>query len=213
MGPIANSGAFNLGFVTMPIIVQQMGNDQVFGFLWFFLLFVAGVTSSISLALPAIAFLEDEFNLTRREACTIFGVVTFTLCQPVIFFYGNGVLGEMDFWGTSFCLVIFATAEAILFAWVFGMERAWTELHAGSDIRIPRIYRFIIKFVTPLFLLTILGVWLWQDWPDVIMLRSITPEDMPFVVITRIGLFSLFALLSLLVWIVWRRRPKQEGNQ
>jgi len=107
--------------------------------MWFFLLFLAGLTSSISLALPAIAFLEDEFNLSRREAATIFGVVTFILTQPVIFFYGNGVLGEMDFWGTSVSLVVFATIEAILFGWVFGMDRAWTEMHEGSDIRIPGV--------------------------------------------------------------------------
>jgi hypothetical protein len=59
---------------------------------------LAGVTSSISLALPAVAFLEDEFNLTRKEASVVFAVVTFILCQPVIFFLGNGVLDEMDFW-------------------------------------------------------------------------------------------------------------------
>ena len=114
--------------------------------------------------------LEDEFNMTRREASIIFAVVTFVLCQPVIFFLGNGVLGEMDFWGTDVCLVAFATIEAILFGWVFGMDRAWTELHTGSDIRIPTIYRFIIRFVTPLMLMTILGIWIWQKWKSQIFL-------------------------------------------
>ncbi|MHC4883189.1 MAG: sodium-dependent transporter [Planctomycetota bacterium] len=199
---------FNLGFVTMPLILQQMAFGQLFGFLWFFLLFVAGVTSSISLALPAIAFLEDEFNLTRREASIIFAAVTFVLCQPAIFFIGNGVLDEMDFWGTSVCLVVFATIEAILFGWVFGMDKAWKELHTGSDIRIPGIYRFIIKYITPLFLLTILSVWVKQKWIDVIMMRSVAPENKSLVMMTRIGLFGLMAFLALMVWIVWKRRPE-----
>jgi SNF family Na+-dependent transporter len=197
---------FNLGFVTMPLILQQMAFGQLFGFLWFFLLFVAGVTSSISLALPAIAFLEDEFNLTRREASIIFAAVTFILCQPAIFFIGNGVLDEMDFWGTSVCLVVFATIEAILFGWVFGMDKAWKELHTGSDIRIPGIYRFIIKYITPLFLLTILSVWVKQKWIDVIMMRGVAPENKSLVMMTRIGLFGLMAFLALMVWIVWKRR-------
>jgi SNF family Na+-dependent transporter len=115
---IAGQGIFDIGFITMPLILGKMAYGQVFGFLWFFLLFVAGVTSSISLAQPAIAFMEDEFNLTRREASVLFAVVTFLLCQPVIFFLGNGVLGEMDFWGTTVCLVVFATVEVILFGWV-----------------------------------------------------------------------------------------------
>ena len=49
-------------------------------------------------------------------------------------FIGKGVLGELDFWGGNFFLILFGTVEVILFAWVFGMDRAWTELHAGSDI-------------------------------------------------------------------------------
>ncbi len=210
---IASQGIFDLGFVTMPMVLQKMAYGQFFGFLWFFLLFIAGVTSSISLAMPAIAFLEDEFNLTRREACIIFAVVTFVLCQPVIFFYGNGVLGEMDFWATSVCLVIFATVEAVLFAWVFGMERAWTELHVGSDITIPRVYRFIIKYVTPLFLITILVVWLIQDWKDVVLMKNVPPENIPFVLITRVGLLGLFAFLSILVWIAWRRRQGRQYRE
>lgn len=205
---ITEQSPFDLGFVTMPLILQQMAFGRFFGFLWFFLLFVAGVTSSISLAMPAVAFLEDEFNLTRREASTIFAVVTFVLCQPVIFFLGNGVLGEMDFWGTDVCLVAFATIEAVLFGWVFGMDRAWTELHAGSDIRIPTIYRFIIRFVTPLMLMTILGIWIWQKWKSQIFLEGVESANKPFVLLTRVGLLGLFVFLLLMIWMVWKRRQE-----
>jgi len=179
-----------------------------FGFLWFFLLFIAGVTSSISLALPAVAFLEDEFNLNRREAVAVFAVVAFLMCQPVIFFVDDGVLDEMDFWGGTVGLVVFGTIEAILFAWVFGMERAWTELHVGSDIRIPRFYRWIIRFVTPTFLLAILGVWLWQDWWDMIVMKNVTAEHKPFVIMTRIGLLGVFVFLAMMVYLAWKRRPR-----
>jgi SNF family Na+-dependent transporter len=210
---ISSQNAFNLGFVTMPLIFQKMAYGQVFGCLWFFLLFIAGLTSSISLATPAIAFLEDEFNLTRREATTIFGVVTFILTQPVIFFFDKGVLGEMDFWGTSVCLVVFATIQAILFAWVFGMDRAWTELHEGSDIRIPNVYRLIIKYVTPLMLMTILGIWAWQEWRGVLLMESVKEANRPFVLLTRIGLGGLFVFLLLMVWVVWKRRPETKEVQ
>jgi NSS family neurotransmitter:Na+ symporter len=208
---------FNLGFVTMPLVLQKVAFGQLFGFLWFFLLFIAGVTSSISLALPAIAFLEDEFNLSRREAGIVFAAVTFILCQPAIFFLGNGVLGELDFWGTSVCLVVFATIEAILFGWVFGMDRAWKELHTGSDIRIPGIYRFIIKFITPAFLLLILTSWAADQWIDVILMRKVAPENFNLIVMTRIGLLGLLLFLVLIVWIVWKRRghavPASETEQ
>ncbi len=212
---IAAGGAFNLGFVTMPLVMQKIAFGNIFGFMWFMLLFLAGITSSISLAQPAIAFMEDEFNFSKKKASWVFGLVTFVLCQPAIFFLSRGVVDELDFWGGTFCLVLFATVESILFAWVFGMEKAWTEMHVGSDITIPRIYRFIIKYITPAFLLFILGFWLWQDWIDVVLMKNVPKENVPFVLATRIGLLIFFAVLAFLVWHIWqkKRQKQKEGMQ
>ena len=98
---------------------------------------MAGITSSVSLAQPAVAFLEDEFNLSRKRAVLIFGAVAFVLCHPAIFFLKNGVVDELDFWGGTFCLVVFATVEVVLFSWVFGMDKAWAEVHHGADMKVP----------------------------------------------------------------------------
>lgn len=212
MAEIAKGGVFNLGFVTMPLILQKLAYGNFFGFAWFFLLFIAGITSSISLGQPAVAFLMDEFNLARRKAVMIFMAVTFILAQPAIFFLGRGVLDELDFWGGSFFLVVFATVETILFAWVFGMDRAWSELHTGSDITIPRVYRFIIKYVTPVFLLCILGSWLVEDWLPVMMLEGVKGEDLPFVLGTRLGLLLLFLVLVVMVRQSWKRRKMTEKS-
>jgi SNF family Na+-dependent transporter len=206
---IAKQGAFDLGFVTMPLVLGKFPLAPVFGFLWFGLLFLAGITSSVSLAQPAIAFLEDEFDITRQKSVKIFGVVSFFLCQPAIFFLGRGVVNELDFWGGTFCLVLFATVETILFAWVFGMDRAWEEIHHGADMRVPRIYKFIIKFVTPLFLLTILGFWIYQEGLPTLFLKGASDVDKPYIFWTRIGLIGLFIALAVLVKIAWRRRAKE----
>ena len=142
---IAAGSSFNLGFVTMPLVMEKIAFGNIFGFMWFMLLFLAGVTSSISLAQPAIAFLEDEFNFSKKKACGVFGIVTFVLCQPGIFWLSRGVVDELDFWGGTFCLVLFATIEGVLFAWVFGMEKAWTELHVGSDIKSRRFTGLLLN--------------------------------------------------------------------
>jgi NSS family neurotransmitter:Na+ symporter len=207
---IARSGVFNLGFVTMPLVLNQLPWAEIFGFIWFFLLFLAGITSSISLAQPAIAFLEDEFNIGRKRAVLIFAVISFILCQPAIFFLGRGVVDELDFWGGTFFLVLFATIETILFAWVFGMEKAWDEIHKGADMRVPRIYKFIIKYITPSFLFFILGMWFWQEWRPIIFMKNVSLADKPFIVGTRLGLLFIFLLLAFLVKIAWRRRTMQE---
>jgi len=169
---------------------------------------LAGITSSVSLAQPAVAFLEDEFNINRRKAVSIFGVASFILCQPAVFLLGRGVVNELDFWGGTFCLVLFATVEIILFAWVFGMERAWQEIHHGADMPVPKIYKFIIKYVTPLFLFTILGFWLFQDGIPVILMKNISASDKPFVLATRIFLIFIFLTLSIMVKMAWRKKRR-----
>jgi hypothetical protein len=69
----------------------------------------------------------------------------------------------MDFWAGTFGLVVFAMIEVILFAWIFGMKRAWAEMNAGADIRIPKIFKFIIRFVTPVYLIGLLVFWSIQE--------------------------------------------------
>jgi len=203
---IAASGTFNLGFVTMPLVLGRLPFAEFFGFCWFFLLFLAGITSSVSLAQPAIAFLEDEFDINRKKAVTIFAVITFILCQPAIFFLKNGVVDELDFWGGTFCLVVFALIETILFAWVFGMEKAWDEIHHGAQMKIPVMYKFVIKYITPLFLSFILGWWLLNEWLPIIFMKNIVDADKPYVLGTRIALAAFFVLLAVLVNIAWRKK-------
>jgi SNF family Na+-dependent transporter len=203
---IANSGSFNLGFVTMPQIFNKIPWGSLFGFFWFFMLFLAGLTSSVSISQPAVAFLEDEFNISRKKAVTIFSIVSFFLCLPAMLFIHRGVLDDLDFWGANFFIVLGATIEIILLAWVFGIDRAWEEMHLGAKMKLPRIFKFIIKYVTPTFLLVILGYWFVNDWWRVITMADVPPENVPFVLGIRIVLLVFFILLCVLVWKAWQNR-------
>ncbi len=59
---------------------------------------------------------------------------------------------EYDYWSGTVSLVVFALAEVIIFGWVFGIDKAWHEVTHGADIKIPTIFKFFIKWVTPLFI-------------------------------------------------------------
>jgi len=208
MREVAASGAFNLGFVTMPFIFSKISLGALFSFLWFFLLFLAGLTSSISLIEPAVAFIRDDFQIERRKSAMIVGGVAFILCQPAIFFLGHGVLDELDFWGGTFCLVLFGTIESILFAWTFGIDRAWNEIHRGAQLHIPRVYKWIIKYITPAFLLVILGTWIMQQGWSTMIMENVRAEDAPYVLFTRLGLLSLLVVLASLVHI-WHKKTSR----
>ena len=203
---IAQGGAFNLGFVTMPLIFGKIHFGMLYAFLWFALLFLAGLTSSVSLAQPAISFMEDEFGMNKKKAVTAFSIISFILCQPVIFFLGRGFLNELDFWGGTFCLVLFATIETILFTWVFGMDKAWKEMHKGAMMSVPRIYRLIIKYVTPLFLILILGSWLYQEGIPTILMKNVPAANIPYVASARIMLVLMFLAFAAAVRAAWRKR-------
>lgn len=206
---IAQSGIFNLGFITMPLVINKMPMPAVFGGIWFLLLFLAGITSSISMALPAIAFLEDEFNISRKKAVTIFSLVAFFIMQIPIFFLKHGVVDEFDFWAGTVCIVAFGLIETILFVWVFGIEKAWTEIHHGSDIVIPKIYKFIMRYITPLFLGIIFITWVVQKAKDVIFMQAVAPVDKPYILLVRIVLILLMVTIGIGIKLSWRKKGRK----
>ncbi|MEW6049650.1 MAG: sodium-dependent transporter [Candidatus Zixiibacteriota bacterium] len=206
---IATSGSFNLGFVTMPQIFAGIPGGAVYGGLWFLMLFLAGVTSSVSLAQPAVAFMEDEFNWTRQKAVKIFGAAAFVLCQPAVWFLHRGVLDDLDFWGGTVVIVLGATFESVLLAWVFGIDKAWEELHHGHSMKVPGMFKYIIKYVTPTALLVMVAWWLVTEWWKVITMVGLPEANLPFVLGIRLVLLALFALLCVAVYHAWKGRKEE----
>lgn len=152
----ANVG-FQMGFQTMPTLFQHWGPLlAVFaGVAWFGLLFFAGITSSLAMGQPVMAFFQDHFKMERTKSAYYFGIITLLLGLWCIFFYGYGAFGEFDDWSGTFALVVFALLESIAFSWVFGIEKGWEEINRGADIKIPTFFKFVIKYITPLFLLAV----------------------------------------------------------
>jgi len=197
---IAQGGAFSLGFITMPMIFGHMGGGAVMGFLWFFLLFLAGITSSVSLIQPAVAFLEDELGLNRQSAVTLLGAVGFCITLFVVLTIAYGSLDEMDFWGGTVLPVVSATIEIIIFAYFLGVRKGFEEMHHGADMKVPKLYRYVIRYITPTYLIAILVVWGYQEWISVVFMRNISdPMQFRFVLLTRILLLLIFGTLILLI--------------
>jgi SNF family Na+-dependent transporter len=151
---IAKQGAFMLGFVSLPAVFSNMEAGQFFGFLWFFLLFIAGITSSVAILQPMIAFLEDEYGFNRKTAVLLTAIIVFIGAQAVVFL--NGFLDEMDFWAGTFFVIVLGLFEVILFYWVYDAKKAWEEINRGGLITVPKIYFYIVRYITPIFLLALL---------------------------------------------------------
>jgi len=162
------------------------------------LLFFAGLTSVVALSQPVVAFFEDEFGWERKKSVIVLGAVFFVSAHLPIFV--NGALDEMDFWAGTFGLVILALMEMIIFFWIFGADRAWEEITRGAHIKIPRFFFYIMKYVTPAFLILILAAWSYQQLP------SVLAKGDTGVWVTR-GFLALLLLAHIVaVRIAWKRR-------
>jgi len=168
LGVTGISGAigstFALGFNVLPLVFSEMPAGSFFGFLFFFLLFLAAVTSSLSMLQPGIAFLESAMNINRKQSVAILGFVTGMGCLFVIYFSKDlKALDTMDFWIGTFLIYILATIQIVVFAWVMGIPEGFEEAHKGASFRIPAFFGFIMKFVTPVFLLAIFFFWISEN--------------------------------------------------
>jgi SNF family Na+-dependent transporter len=160
---IARSGSFAIGMISMPEILRNLPGLEFFGTIWFLLLFFAAFTSSVAVAQPVVAFLQDEARLPRGAAASLVGVFWLVGTIPVIYFFKYGLFNEFDLWAGTIGLVVFSAIEAVLFSWVYGAERGWKEMHRGAQIRVPRVFFYIIKYVTPVALILVLVGWVYQD--------------------------------------------------
>jgi len=158
--------SIGLGFYTLPVIFEYLPVGALFGFLWFLLLFLAAITSSLSMLQPAIAFLEEGFGLGRRASVTILGLVTATGSLFVVYFSKDlAALDVMDFWVGQVLIFTLATVTVIVFGWVVGVDRGLAEAHRGAEMRIPRVFRFVIKYLCPAYLLVIFAGFLSLNAP------------------------------------------------
>lgn len=224
---IAGQGAVSLGFITMPMIFNSMtflgmNIGNLFQIMWFILLFIGGVTSSVSILQPGISFLEDELQLKRKSSVTALAAVTLLYSLLVILGFNAGAADEIDLWGFQFSLLAFGTIEAILFAWILGADEGWKEINRGADIKIPLFFKFLIKYVTPTFLIGLLVLWFTiGGGMDLILLKNVKTQvvqvmglemtNKTFIVLMRLSLLLLLGIVNLLIYTTWKYKQQNDG--
>ena len=197
--------SFALGFQALPNVFAQMPGGPLFGFLWFFMLFVAALTSSVSMLQPVIAFFEEGFGLKRHASVAVLGLIAAFGCGYVLYFSKNmTALDTFDFWVGSVLIFILALFQAILYGWVFGIDRGEIEAHRGAHLRIPRFVQWMLKYVVPIYLLTIFFFFCKENvlgkngYAEKIWHDSVTGQSILFIAV-------IFSFLTIMVHIAGRR--------
>jgi len=208
--------SFALGFQVLPVVFMHMPGGRFFGFIWFFMLFLAAVCSSLSMLQPAIAFLEESLHIGRRASCAILGLVTVPGSLFVIYFSkGLTALGTIDFWVGSLLVFILATLEVFLFAWVFGAERGAAYAREGAQMRLPRSFTFMIKYVTPAYLLFVFSAWAIYNLPGEI--KSFQESNVKLYSVLMIAGVTVFLLMLIGIagkrWAAESREAASAGSR
>ena len=215
---VSNS-LFSLGFIALPNVFAEMWMGQFFGFMFFFLLFLAAVTSSLSMLQPGIAFLEEAIGIGRRASVAILGIVTIMGMFFVVYFSKElKALDTLDYWIANLFIVLLALIQMVLFGWVLGIKKGMAEMEEGAEIKLPPGLGFVIKYVSPIFLITLFTWWIWdsfvkpiargQGMPDRINDLLTNPvAQMSVGLIALVGLF--FVLLTGEAKRRWARKESQ----
>ncbi len=171
-------GTFGLGFNTLPIVFAHMGKAGNFiGAVWFLMLFIAAITSSISMYQPSLAFFRESLGWDKRKATTLMVSICVIASFLVMYYSKDGIFwSTIDDWVGTFMIFVLAMVQIICFSWVFGIERGWKEAHVGAHMNIPWFYKFIMKWVTPLYLIVVFAAFCWQNLGD--WVRSVAAEPL-----------------------------------
>ncbi|MGO1468859.1 MAG: sodium-dependent transporter [Tissierella sp.] len=155
------SDGAGLVFITLPNVFNQMPGGYIFSIMFFALLALAALTSTISLLEVVVAYLVDSLKMARKRA----SILAFTGITLVGFFasLSNGPLAHLDFFGNNFFdfldettanyfLTTAALISVIFVGWFMDKGRIKGQLSNEGKFSIgyESIYFAIIKYVAPI---------------------------------------------------------------
>jgi hypothetical protein len=123
--------------------------------------------------------------------------------------YNASGIHEWDYWAGTFGLVILALVETVIFVWIFGPNNAWNELHEGASIRIPRIFKLIITYVTPVFLIVMMLWWTKVEAIPTLMMENVSEAQKPVRIASRLVMVGILILQIVLVRMAWARKARK----
>ena len=152
-------------FVTIPYIFSQLPLGSVLAVLFFFVLFVAAITSSISLLEVVVAYLIEEFKLKRRNAViTVVLVVTLigvfcSLSQGVLSdvkIFGLNIFDLLDYTSANILIPLGAMLIVLFAGWRMSKADFIDEITSGGERKVKAWYLTVIlmsiKYLAPVII-------------------------------------------------------------
>ena len=158
---IRPTAGMGLVFNTLPMIFNQMTGGYIFCIIFFVLLAVAALTSTISLLEVIVAYFVEELRLSRRLATLIAGVACMAVgvfaslslkSDSALRVAGMSFFDGLDFLSAKILLPVGAFFIVLFVGWRMGKSAFFKEITNEGTLKlsIKSVIYFIIKFVAPL---------------------------------------------------------------
>lgn len=156
-----------LAFIVFPQIINELpGLNDLFGFLFFGALTVAGLTSAISIAEVCITAVREKFDLSRKKAVSWVCGISFLVSMIYVTSGGLNFLDIVDYAVNQFGIVFAGLVEVILLAWFYKLATFRDHINELSDLRIGTWWDICLKVITPIVLLVMGGMNLYNEIVD-----------------------------------------------
>ncbi|TFH36019.1 MAG: hypothetical protein E4G95_06235 [Bacteroidia bacterium] len=152
---------FGLVFIVLPNIFEQMAGGYFFSILFFILLAIAALTSTVSVLEVVVAYFSEELNMSRKRATIIGSVaISFIGIFATLSFGPLGkfklldrtIFGWFDFLSANILLPLGAICIVLFVGWFLGKKTVKDELSNDGTVKLPflNIFMWIVKLVAPL---------------------------------------------------------------
>ena len=160
------TGGAGLMFMTLPKVFDMMPMGNIIGLVFFVLVLLAALTSTISLMEAIVSIFMDKLGTSRKK--TVIGVTLFCFLLGIPSSLGNGIWGGIkllgmdfltffDYISNSVMMPILAIGSCILVGWFTGTKVLEDEITKnGETFGRAKIFRVMIKYIAPVFLVMIL---------------------------------------------------------
>lgn len=156
-----------LVFVTLPQVFSQMHFSEFWSALFFLLLFVAALTSTISIAEVTIKFFEDRFKVSRIKSCILVILPLFILSSVCslsqgslshIKIFGYSIFDALDACSSNIMLPVGAIIMSIFIGWYVDKKVLKDEMTNHGEINsiMYPIVAFILKWIAPVLITIVL---------------------------------------------------------
>ncbi len=149
----------DLIFKTLPLAFSGMFGGTLFGLMFFTLLVFAALSSSISLIEPAVSFMTEKYDFSRKTACIITGGVTWLLGMGTVFssniwaevqIFGKTFFGFLDFLSANLMLPLGGILMAVFAGWIMSQQNSADGLEIPVDGNAFKVWRFLVGYVAPI---------------------------------------------------------------